>query len=126
MKRIIVTAILTVVFAIGTVTSFVANDLSNLTQWMQTNEAQFKKPFKHDYHRDDRDKKYHKGDTVGKEVKDCNMLKDRENIQPQGNDREHHPNHVPMNGDLQGQPMNPPQEQSMNPPQGQPVNTPQN
>lgn len=48
MKRIIVTAILTVIFAVGTVTSFIVNDLPNVTQWMQTNEAQFKKPPKHD------------------------------------------------------------------------------
>lgn len=48
MKRIIVTAILTVIFAVGTVTSFIVNDLPNVTQWMQTNEAQFKKQPKHD------------------------------------------------------------------------------
>lgn len=48
MKRIIVAAILTVIFAVGTVTSFIVNDLPNVTQWMQTNEAQFKKPPKHD------------------------------------------------------------------------------
>lgn len=48
MKRIIVTAILTVIFAVCTVTSFIVNDLPNVTQWMQTNEAQFKKQPKHD------------------------------------------------------------------------------
>ena len=48
MKRIIITAILTVICAVGAGTSFAVNDLPNFGEWMKTNEQQFKKPPKHD------------------------------------------------------------------------------
>ena len=48
MRRIIITAILTVICAVGAGTSFAVNDLPNFGEWMKTNEQQFKKPPKHD------------------------------------------------------------------------------
>ena len=48
MRRIIITAILTVICAVGAVTSFAVNDLPNFGEWMKTNEQQFRKPPKHD------------------------------------------------------------------------------
>lgn len=48
MKRIIITAILTLICAVGAATSFVVNDLPNYGEWMKTNEQQFRKPPKHD------------------------------------------------------------------------------
>ena len=48
MRRIIITAILTVICAVGAVTSFAVNDLPNFGEWMKTNEQQFIKPPKHD------------------------------------------------------------------------------
>lgn len=48
MRRIIITAILTVICAVGACTSFAVNDLPNFGEWMKTNEQQFRKPPKHD------------------------------------------------------------------------------
>lgn len=48
MRRIIITAILTVICAVGAATSFAVNDLPNFGEWMKTNEQQFRKPPKHD------------------------------------------------------------------------------
>lgn len=48
MKRIIITAILTVICAVGAGTSFAVNDLPNFGEWMKTNEQQFRKPHRHD------------------------------------------------------------------------------
>ena len=48
MRRIIITAILTVICAVGVVTSFAVNDLPNFGEWMKTNEQQFRKPHRHD------------------------------------------------------------------------------
>lgn len=91
MKRIIVTAILTVVFAVGTVTSFIVNDLPNVTQWMQTNKAQFKKPPKHDGPRDH--KKDDQLDKPKKEGKHDDLHdKDRKGAHQDG----------PMNGGPRG------------------------
>ena len=50
MRRIIITTILTVICAVGAVTSFAVNDLPNFGEWMKTNEQQFRKPSKHDRH----------------------------------------------------------------------------
>ena len=50
MRRIIITAILTVICAVGAVTSFAVNDLPSFGEWMKTNEQQFRKPPKHDRH----------------------------------------------------------------------------
>ncbi|WP_296003211.1 transcriptional regulator [uncultured Veillonella sp.] len=47
MRRIIITAILTVICAVGAVTSFAVNDLPNFGEWMKTNEQQFRKPHRH-------------------------------------------------------------------------------
>ena len=44
MRRIIITAILTVICAVGACTSFAVNDLPNFGEWMKTNEQQFRKP----------------------------------------------------------------------------------
>ncbi|WP_251424486.1 transcriptional regulator [Veillonella agrestimuris] len=116
MKRIIVTAILTVIFAVGTVTSFIANDLSNVTQWLQTNESQFKKPPKHDRHKENKDGKYNK------DMRDGKHSPAGQPMAPNG----------PMNGAHQGQPMNSPHT-PMNNPDGNmpqqghaPADTPQN
>ena len=38
MRRIIITAILTVICAVGACTSFAVNDLPNFGEWMKTNE----------------------------------------------------------------------------------------
>ena len=48
MRRIIITAILTVICAVGACTSFAVNDLPNFGEWMKTNEQQFRKPHRHD------------------------------------------------------------------------------
>ena len=48
MRRIIITAILTVICAVGAGTSFAVNDLPNFGEWMKTNEQQFRKPHRHD------------------------------------------------------------------------------
>ena len=48
MRRIIITAILTVICAVGAVTSFAVNDLPSFGEWMKTNEQQFRKPHRHD------------------------------------------------------------------------------
>ena len=48
MRRIIITAILTVICAVGAVTSFAVNDLPNFGEWMKTNEQQFRKTHRHD------------------------------------------------------------------------------
>ncbi len=47
MRRIIITAILTVICAVGACTSFAVNDLPNFGEWMKTNEQQFRKPHRH-------------------------------------------------------------------------------
>lgn len=91
MKRIIVTAILTVIFAVGTVTSFIVNDLPNVTQWMQTNEAQFKKPPKHDGPHNVRKDIHHDGHMEDGKY-DGSHREDRRMEVPNG----------PMNGGPQG------------------------
>ena len=48
MRRIIISAILTVISAVGVGTSFAVNDLPNFGEWMKTNEQQFRKPHRHD------------------------------------------------------------------------------
>ncbi len=48
MRRIIITAILTVICAVGAVTSFAVNDLPSFGEWMKTNEQQFRNPHRHD------------------------------------------------------------------------------
>ena len=48
MRRSIITAILTVISAVGAGTSFAVNDLPNFGEWMKTNEQQFRKPHRHD------------------------------------------------------------------------------
>ena len=48
MRRIIIAAILTVICAVGAVTSFAVNDLPSFGEWMKTNEQQFRKPHRHD------------------------------------------------------------------------------
>ena len=71
MKRIIITAILTVICAVGSITSFVVNDLPNVGEWIKTNDSQFKShkppkpPKDHDghgkYHQDNQGPK---GDSL--------------------------------------------------------------
>lgn len=116
MKRIIVAAILTVIFAVGTVTSFIVNDLPNVTQWMQTNKAQFKKTPKHDGPRD-----HKKDDQLDKQKKDGKHDKDRKGVPQDGT----------MNGGPRGgSPMPPqgapaPQGNGQVPPQGNAPAVPQ-
>ena len=63
MRRIIITAILTVICAVGAVTSFAVNDLPNFGEWMKTNEQQFRKPSKHDHHDRPMDKRMMDGNN---------------------------------------------------------------
>lgn len=120
MKRIIITAILTVICAVGAGTSFAVNDLPNFGEWMKTNEQQFKKPPKVD----NQDKHIDKHIKDGKEKhdrkdgrdlpNDQNMPQNGQPVQPNGQ--------MPapaQNGQMapQGQPM-PPQGQAPQQPNG--------
>ena len=107
MRRIIITAILTVICAVGACTSFAVNDLPNFGEWMKTNEQQFRRSPKPDAPHKHRDKP---------------MMDDRNQKGPQdGMPPKENQGQGPQNGP-QGQP-NPPQG-PVAPPQGQP-NAPQ-
>ena len=102
MKRIIITAILTVICTVGAATSFVVNDLPNYGEWMKTNEQQFRKPPKHDGPNKHMDKQHMNGN---------NQMMPQDGMGPNNG------NHMHQNGQMapQGQPM---------PPQGQPAQQP--
>ena len=111
MKRIIITAILTVICAVGAGTSFAVNDLPNFGEWMKTNEQQFKKPPKHDGPDKHMDKQH---------MKDNNQKMPQDSMGPNNGNHMHQNGQMPapaQNGQMapQGQPM---------PPQGQPSQQP--
>lgn len=118
MKRIIITAILTVICAVGAGTSFAVNDLPNFGEWMKTNEQQFRKPPKHDGPDKHMDKQH---------MHDNNQMMPQDGMGPNNGNHMHQNGQIPaptQNGQMapQGQPM-PPQGQPM-PPQGQPAQQP--
>ena len=117
MRRIIITAILTVICAVGAGTSFAVNDLPNFGEWMKTNEQQFRKPPKHDGPNKHMDKHMDK---------DINKHMDKHMMDGKGQDGQGAPQgQVPqLNGQVspQGQP---PQQQNGNAPQQQNGNAPQ-
>ena len=111
MKRIIITAILTVICAVGAATSFVVNDLPNYGEWMKTNEQQFRKPPKHD--------------GPDKHI-DKHHMKDNSQMMPQDGMEPNNGDHMPQNGQMHAPAQNgqmAPQGQPM-PPQGQPSQQP--
>ena len=119
MKRIIITAILTVICAVGAATSFVVNDLPNYGEWMKTNEQQFRKPPKHDGPNKHMDKHMMdgKGHQVPQDGQGSNAgqnMPQNGQVPPQNQNGQMAPQ--AQNGQMapQGQPM-PPQGQ---PPQG--------
>ena len=113
MKRIIITAILTVICAVGAGTSFAVNDLPNFGEWMKTNEQQFKKPPKHDGPDKHMDKQH---------MKDNNQKMPQDGMGPNNGNHMHQNGQMPapaQNGQMapQGQPM-PPQCQAPQQPNG--------
>ena len=111
MKRIIITAILTVICAVGAGTSFAVNDLPNFGEWMKTNEQQFRKPPKHDGPDKHMDKQH---------MNDNNQKMPHDDMGPNNGNHMHQNGQMPapaQNGQMapQGQPM---------PPQGQPSQQP--
>lgn len=117
MKRIIITAILTVICAVGAGTSFAVNDLPHFGEWMKTNEQQFRKPPKHDGPDKHMDKQH---------MHDNNQMMPQDGMGP-NNDQ-----HMHQNGQNQMMPqdgMGPNNGQHMNsngqmPMQGQPLQQP--
>lgn len=111
MKRIIITAILTVICVVGAGTSFAVNDLPNFGEWMKTNEQQFRKPPKHDGPDRHMDKQH---------MNDNNHMMPQDGMGPNNGNHMHQDGQMPVpaqNGQMapQGQPM---------PPQGQPSQQP--
>lgn len=121
MRRIIITAILTVICAVGACTSFAVNDLPNFGEWMKTNEQQFKKPPK----QDKLDKHMDKPIKDGKDRhdrKDGKGPKDEQNF-PQNGQPVQPNGQIPPQGQAPqvGQPAQP---NGQVPPQGQPPQQP--
>ena len=111
MKRIIITAILTVICAVGAGTSFAVNDLPNFGEWMKTNEQQFRKPPKHDGPDRHMDKQH---------------MNDNNHMMPQDGMGPNNGNHMHQDGQMLAPAQNgqmAPQGQPM-PPQGQPSQQP--
>lgn len=122
MRRIIITAILTVICAVGAVTSFAVNDLPNFGEWMKTNEQQFRKPPKHDGPDKYMDKQMKDGKDKH-ERKDGKGPMDGQNMPHNGQPGQ--PNgQMPPQGQAPqvGQPAQP---NGQVPPQGQPSQPPQ-
>ena len=109
MRRIIITAILTVICAVGAGTSFAVNDLPNFGEWMKTNEQQFRKP-----HRHDGPNKY-----MDQHMKDGNnQMMPQDGMGPNNGQHMHQNGQMPPQGQMpmQGQP---PQQPNGNAPQQQ-------
>ena len=103
MRRIIITAILTVICAVGAVTSFAVNDLPNFGEWMKTNEQQFRKPHRHDGPNQYMDKHMMPQDGMG--PNNGQHMHSNGQMPPQGQ--------MPMQGQLPQQPNgNAPQQQT--------------
>ena len=106
MRRIIITAILTVICAVGAVTSFAVNDLPSFGEWMKTNEQQFRKPHRHDGPNKHMDK---------------HMMDGNNQMMPQGGMGPNNGGHMQSSGQMspQGQPPQgqPAQQQNGNAPQ---------
>ena len=131
MRRIIITAILTVICAVGAGTSFAVNDLPNFGEWMKTNEQQFRKPPKHDgpdkhmdkQMKDGKDKSDRK-DGMGTNNGDRMHQNGQNQMMPQDGMGPNNGQHMNSNGQMppQGQmPMQgqPPQQPNGNAPQQQ-------
>lgn len=121
MRRIIITAILTVICAVGACTSFAVNDLPNFGEWMKTNEQQFRKPPKHDGPDKHMDKQMKDGKDKH-ERKDGKGPMDGQNMPQNGQPAQ--PNgQMPPQGQAPqvGQPAQP---NGQVPPQGQPPQQP--
>lgn len=101
MKRIIITAILTVICAVGAGTSFAVNDLPNFGEWMKTNEQQFRKPPKHDGPDKHMDKQH---------------MNDNNHMMPQDGMGPNNGNHMHQNGQMPA-----PAQNGQMAPQGQPM-----
>ena len=108
MRRIIITAILTVICAVGAVTSFAVNDLPNFGEWMKTNEQQFRKPHRHDGPNQYMDKHMMPQDGMG--PNNGQHMHSNGQMPPQGQ--------MPMQGQLPQQPNgNAPQQTDQGAPQ---------
>ena len=109
MRRIIITAILTVICAVGAVTSFAVNDLPNFGEWMKTNEQQFRKPHRHDGPNQYMDKNMMDGN---------NQMMPQDGMGPNNGQHMHSNGQMPPQGQMpmQGQP---PQQTNGNAPQQQ-------
>lgn len=111
MKRIAVSAILTLIFSVGTVTSFAVNDMPNFSQWTLENSAVLHHKKDSGEHREkDGDKEHRDKDHKDKEHKD----KDRKEHKEKHNER--HDARLNMDGEQpNSQPM---VNQQPVPPQG--------
>ena len=109
MRRIIITAILTVICAVGACTSFAVNDLPNIGEWMKTNEQQFRKPHRHDGPNQYMDKHMMDGN---------NHMMPQDGMGPNNGQHMHSNGQMPPQGQMpmQGQP---PQQPNGNAPQQQ-------
>ena len=103
MRRIIITAILTVICAVGACTSFAVNDLPNFGEWMKTNEQQFRKPHRHDGPNQYMDKHMMDGN---------NRMMPKDGMGPNNGQHMHSNGQMPMQGQ-------PPQQPNGNAPQQQ-------
>ena len=131
MRRIIITSILTVICAVGAVTSFAVNDLPNFGEWMKTNEQQFRKPHRHDgpnmhmdQHMMDRNNQMMRQDGMGPNngqhmYQNCqNQMMPQDGMGPNNGQHMHSNGQMPPQGQMpmQGQP---PQQPNGNAPQQQ-------
>ena len=109
MRRIIITAVLTVICAVGACTSFAVNDLPNFGEWMKTNEQQFRKPHRHDGPNQYMDKHMMDGN---------NHMMPQDGMGPNNGQHMHSNGQMPPQGQMpmQGQP---PQQPNGNAPQQQ-------
>ena len=109
MRRIIITAILTVICGVGACTSFAVNDLPNFGEWMKTNEQQFRKPHRHDGPNKYMDKHMMDGN---------NQMMPQDGMGPNNGQHMHSNGQMPPQGQMpmQGQP---PQQTNGNAPQQQ-------
>ena len=117
MRRIIITAILTVICAVGACTSFAVNDLPNFGEWMKTNEQQFRKPHRHDgpnmhmdQHMMDRNNQMMRQDGMG--PNNGQHMYQNSQMSPQGQiGQQGQPDQMPQGGQPNGNAPQPPVEQ---------------
>ena len=110
MRRIIITAILTVICAVGACTSFAVNDLPNFGEWMKTNEQQFRKPHRHDGPNQYMDKHMMPQDGMG--PNNGQHMYQNSQMSPQGQiGQQGQPDQMPQGGQPNGNAPQPPVEQ---------------